>query len=149
MFQRMKFFVSLAIVVSLSGCASSTYFAQHSSNSHEATVYVIREHAEPIAWNMNILVDNKKAASVANHSFVRFSVPAGQHRFAFDWPILAASPTVRANISFKGGETRYFVVSGTSRVTGFYVVVLVTTQSTRVVEVTREDGEKLIQQLKK
>jgi hypothetical protein len=145
----MKFLVCLIAFVSLSGCASSTNFAQHSPNAHEATVYVIREHAEPLAWNMNILVDNKKAASVANHSFVKFSVPAGEHRFGFDWPILAASPTVRANISFKGGETRYFVVSGKSRLTGVYLFVIVTTQSTRVVEVAREDGEKLIQQLKK
>jgi len=145
----MRFIVGFCAVALLSGCASSTCFAQHSPNANEATVYVIREHAEPIAWNMNILVDKKKAASVANHSFVKFSVPGGQHAFAFDWPILAASPTVRANIAFKGRETRYFVVSGTSRVTVFYVVAIVTTQSTRVVEVTAAEGEKLIQQLKK
>jgi hypothetical protein len=145
----MKSLVGLVAIVSLSGCASSTYFAQHSSNPHEATVYVIREHAEPLAWSMNILVDNKKAASLANHSFVKFSVPAGEHRFGFDWPILAASPSVRPNIGFKGGETRYFVVSGLSRVTGVYLFVILTTQSTRVVEVARQDGEKLIHQLKK
>ena len=145
----MKFLVSLIAVVSLSGCASSTYFAQHSPNVNEATVYIIREHAEPIAWNMNILIDKQKAASVANRSFVKFSVPAGDHNVAFDWPILASSLTVRAKIPFKGGETRYFVISGMSRVTGWYLVVIETTQSTRVIEVTKADAEKIMQRLKK
>ena len=144
-----RFVVGFFAVVLLSGCASSTYFAQHSPNTRETTVYVVREHAEPIAWNINILVDGKKAASLANKSFVKFSASAGRHHWAFDWPLLAASPSVRADIDLRGGQSHYLVVTGEARVTGVYLFVFVTTQSLHVFEVPQADGEKMIQRIKK
>jgi hypothetical protein len=134
----------------LSSCVSSTtYFPQHSQNPSEATVYIIRQHAHPGTCAIDVFVDSRLAATVADHSFSKFSVPAGQRRFTFRWPPICTKEPVSANIDIKGGQTRYFVVSGTSRISGFYVVVLTVKQTTQVAEVTAAKGQRLIEELKR
>lgn len=144
----MKFLFSLRVLLLSAFIPSTTYSAQHLSNPNEAIVYIIRQHAHPGMCAIDVLVDSRLAASLADHSFGKFSVPAGQHRLTFRWPLICTKEPVSANIDIKGRQTRYFVVSGTSRITGFYLVVLTVKQTTQVAEVTPAEGERLIQQLK-
>ena len=98
---------------------------------------------------IDVLVDTRLAATIADHSFAKFNVPAGQHRLAFRWPLFCTKEPVSGNISIKAGQTRYLVVTGDQKISGFYIIVTTVKQTTQVAEVTPAEGERLIQQLKR
>jgi hypothetical protein len=97
---------------------------------------------------IDVLVDSRLAATIANHSFAKFNVPAGQHRLTFRWPLFCTKEPLNGNIGIKADQTRYLVVSGDQKISGFYVIVTTVKQTTQVVEVTPAEGQRLIQQLK-
>ncbi len=98
---------------------------------------------------IDVLVDSRLAATVANHSFAKFSIPAGQHRLTFRWPLFCTKDPLSGNIDIKAGQTRYLVVSGEQKISGFYIIVTTVKQTTQVAEVTPAEGQRLIQQLKR
>jgi len=135
----------------LAGCASTAYRPLNPPNEQEAIVLIIRQRAEPTAWNLDVTVDGERAAAVSNNSHVKFSVPAGKRTIQFGWPKLAAKVNLERVLEFKGGETRYFLVSGTTRLTGASPVhqgmMLAFTETLQFVELSPSHGEQLLREM--
>lgn len=98
---------------------------------------------------IDVLVDSRLAATVADRSFAKVRIPVGRHGLTFRWPLFCTKDPLNASIGIKAGETRYLVVTGDQKISGFYVIMMTVKQTTQVVEVTPAEGERLIQQLKR
>ena len=109
---RVLFVVSALLL--LVGCASTTTTSVplNPENDKEAVVYIIRERVAPYLLALEVQVDGKQAASLANKSFCAFSLPAGERRLFLQWPAGSLQPdTFEVKLDLRGRETRYFLVA--------------------------------------
>jgi hypothetical protein len=135
----------------LAGCGSTTYRPLNPPNNQEAIVVIIRQRAEPTAWNLYVAATFSPSTSLPNNSHARFSLPAGRHTIRFFWPRLAAGVNLEKALEFKGTETRYLLVSGSSRMTGtspaYQGVTLHFAETLRFVELPPSAGEQLLRDM--
>lgn len=111
-----RIIVALLALVN-AACATSTYLPLNPPNPKQAQIYMIREYAEPAAWNFWVDVDGKRAASLSNGSFAAFSVDLGVHRLSFEWPLFASYiPKAERDVNFSQSTTYYFLVEGNASV---------------------------------
>lgn len=130
-----------------SACASTTSMPLNAPSANETTVYFIRQHAEPSAWNLNVSIDGTKVASVANRSYVAFSAPSGTHALALTWPLLAGGADVSGNVTLAAGQAQYFVMSGRVAVGGHTADGTIVNSSLQVREIAPAAGKALIESL--
>ena len=107
------FFVAFLLFL-IVGCASTTTTSipLNPENDKEAAVYIIRERVAPTALGLEVHVDGKQAATLANQSFCAFSLSAGEHGLFFQWPAGSLQPdTFETKLNLRGRETRYFLVA--------------------------------------
>jgi len=109
---------------------------------------VIRQRAEPTAWNLWIYLNEEKVASVSNNSYVAFAAPAGHQTLVFKWPPLAAQVKLDAPVEFSPGETRYFEVTGRLKATGTGYNVIYVNESIQLVELSPAAGKQLVANMK-
>lgn len=142
----MKLIILSVLTLVLTGCASQSYSPIGTPDPSKAIVHVVRERAEPTAWNMYVDVDGQRVGSLADSSTVAFTATAGERKFLFSWPILAGSVKLEAPITLNAGSTYYFVVSGrlNNRVTGGYGVTIHSTHSLDLFQVPDDVGRQLV-----
>ncbi|WP_375773178.1 DUF2846 domain-containing protein [Archangium gephyra] len=136
--------IILLLCVLVSGCATSTYFKQNPPNEKEALVYFIRKRAEPTAWQIYVFVDGQQAASLANASYTRFSVPAGRRSIRLEWAsFMAGGADIKnTDFDFRGNDSRYFLIEGSTSVGAYNY-----SQTTRLSEISPVHGEMLVREL--
>ena len=140
----------LAIVILLalaSGCATTTYAPVPKDESGTSAVF-IRQHAEPTAWNVAVLIDGTKAASISNSSYSQFSVEPGRHLVAVHWPALSGQVDVAGEVEFPRNQTSFFLLTGKSRLTGTGYHALYFSMSTALVSLHRNEAETLLHEMK-
>lgn len=129
------------------GCATTTYAPAPKGESGTAAVF-IRQNAEPTAWNLSVLIDGTKAASISNGSYSRFSVEPGRHMVHVHWPALSSQVDVSGQVDFPKDQTSYFLLTGKSRLTGSGYHALYFSMSTAFVPLTKNEAEPLLQEIK-
>jgi hypothetical protein len=105
----------------LGGCASTTeaFLSHNPMNEREASVQFIRPNLVPYAFVLEIYVDDKKAATLANLSEISFSVPAGNQKIDIVWVTGSlAVGSINTRLAFKGNESRHFLVTDRSKILG-------------------------------
>jgi hypothetical protein len=115
----MKKIIVILLMLINAACSTSTYMPLNPLNAKQARVYVIRDYAEPTAWNLWVDVDGKRAASLSNRSFAAFSADLGTHQFLFDWPPVASSVQLDTTIDLHESKNYYFVIKGRAALTGY------------------------------
>jgi hypothetical protein len=147
-------FALLALV--LSGCATTTYApptppiskpdATTASTSVTAntSVVFIRERAEPTAWNVSVLIDDKKMASIANKSFSSFEVQPGKHSFKIDWPTLAGQKDLNGDLEFAPNETAYYLITAHYTFTGVSGGAITYNTSVALLPLTQPEAQKIL-----
>jgi hypothetical protein len=143
----MKHSAIVMLLALASGCATTTYAPAPNADSGPSVVF-IRQHAEPTAWNVAVLVDGTKAASISNNSYSRFSVEPGRHLVTLHWPALSSQPDASAQVEFPKNQTLYFLVTGSSRLTGTGYHTLIFSSSTALVPIQRTQAEALLDEMK-
>lgn len=105
-------FAVLLLLLGACVSTSTTQLPLHPGNDNEAIVHIIRGSVVPYLYGLEVSVDGKPAAVVANQSFSSFSVPVGEHTFFLQWPKgTLQKDTAELARAFKGRETRYFLVA--------------------------------------
>lgn len=142
----MRAIAVVLVAVALTGCVSFNYVKPHAPSPDEATVYLIRQSAQPYIWKLNVFLDQQKVAAVANRSYVVFQFPAGDHALHAEWPPLADEAKTDGTVSLKAGGTQYFVITGSvgdykRRFKGYLPSTL------KINETSQADGEALLKQL--
>jgi len=145
---------SLAVLGTiLSACAMTASLPLNPPSETEAVVYLIRERAEPTAWNLGVYLDGTQVASLANNAYVAFSVPVGKKQLLLKWPPLAGKAQLETPVEFKPKQTRYLVVTGQVRLGGVSSAYQGTTlhwnESLQMIEVPSSIGEQLLGKLGK
>jgi len=148
-----RFRLLAIIAILLSACSTTATLPLNSPSETEAVVYLIRERAEPTAWNLGVYLDGAQVASLANNSYVAFSVPVGKKQLLLKWPPLAGKAQLETPIEFQPKQTRYLVVTGQVRLGGVSSAYQGTTlhwnESLQMIEVPSSIGEQLLGKLGK
>ena len=140
--------LALVILLALaSGCATTTYAPTPKAESGTSAVF-IRQNAEPTAWNVAVLIDGTKAASISNSSYSHFSVEPGRHLVAVHWPALSGQVDVSGEVEFPKDQTSFFLVTGRSRLSGAGYHVLYFSLSTALVPLKKSEAEALLSEMK-
>ena len=152
-------FFAVVLLPWLASCASTstTQLPLNPANESEATIHILRERVSPFLYGLEVLVDGKKAAVLANASQVAFSVPTGEHRLLLQWPSgTLEKDTLEAVMTLKGRETHYFLVhkdalrsahSSDSAPAIFVAVWYSKFHVMKLMELRPEEGEALMQKL--
>jgi hypothetical protein len=145
-------FTLLAVV--LTGCATTTYAPSSSPipattntampGASNTSAVFIRERAEPTAWNVAVLIDDHKVASISNRSFSSFVVQPGKHSFKIAWPFLAGQIDLKGNIEFLPSETAYFLITGKYTFTGASAGAIQYNTSVALIPLNRTEAEKIL-----
>lgn len=143
----MRLLLALAVAC-LSACASSSYRPINSNNPTQAAVYIIRQRAEPTAWNLWVYLDKEKVASLSNKSYVAIGASPGEHTLLLDWPPTASSVKLDVPLTLVPGTARYFEVMGRVQMTGMDYKKMHFNESIQFVELAAEAGKSLIDSLK-
>ena len=117
----MKKIAVTLIIVLLSGCATlaegPSY--QESRPADEdpnlATIYIYRKYAEPTAWGVNIIVEEKKIASLNQQGFTWHRVGPGLVNIKAVWPALSGQKEGDLQFTAKSGEEYYVELTGQSK----------------------------------
>jgi len=114
----MKIFsvIFLSLII-LSGC-STTSSAPDIKSADRASITLIRERAEPLAWNVGFSMDEKEYVSLSNSSYSTFYVSPGEYKFGFDWPFLAAQIGLEGGLSISPNSENFFVLTSAYQTTG-------------------------------
>lgn len=105
----------------LTGCATghsmpaSAVPPAAAPDSGFALVYVIRDNAQPTAWSATVRVDGLRVAGLAQKSYTRVYVAAGDHRVGVSWNRLSGQLTYSSPFRAVSGRTYYMMVRGVSR----------------------------------
>jgi hypothetical protein len=136
--------LSFVATIALTGCVSSTYVTRRDPDPADAKVYLIRQSAQPYAWNLYVFLDRQKVASISNHSYVTFAFPAGEHALHAEWPRMAGNVRVDGTMTLKPGATYYFVITGSVGIDaphGHWRTTL------EIAQTSQPDGEALLKKL--
>lgn len=108
-----RLFLIVTVGIYVSGCATQgEYLELHPKNDKEAIVDIFRDSIKPYRFDLEIFVDGKIANSVSDNQSTDFSIPIGKHQLLLKWEPVALSPgSIKADVQFKPGEHRYFVVT--------------------------------------
>ncbi len=110
----------------------------------QAKLFIIRDQAEPLLFPANILLDDKKAVSLWQHSYAEISVASGAHQLGIHWFLLAKQPDYDRDVRLASGRTYYFVVDSHVRLAGNYGVGLRLVSTNGVREIPEQEATVLI-----
>jgi|GEM_PF-5328180 len=143
-----QLFIGFLLCALMSGCATTAYAPNAAEVADAATVYFIRERAEPTAWNLWIYVDEAKLASLADNSHVVVKVKPGKRALALKWPPLAGQKDLKETLSIEPNTTAYYVIAADFSNIRPLGGVLVSDRSMGIAAVTKEEADRVIGQLK-
>jgi hypothetical protein len=138
---------AVLVLALLSGCATTTYAPSPHSDSSGTTAVFIRERAEPTAWNVSVLIDGEKMASIANRSSATFDVKPGKHSFKIDWPALAGQLDLIGDVEFSADEPSYFLITGNYEFTGMAYKAIQYNTTVALIRLSRAEGEQILSEL--
>ena len=94
--------------------------------SERGNLVIIREHAEPMMFDVSVLIDGKKAVSLKQKQYAVLNIAPGQHFLKSRWPMLSGQKGYELSIEIVDGETYYVAIHGLSRLgimeTGFVIL---------------------------
>lgn len=139
----------LLLFASIGGCGTAIY-APEVGGENISTVTFIRQRAEPTAWNVDVYIDKKKYASIANESFATFLVKPGAHRFEILWPFLAGQVDLDGDLNFDKGKHHYYLITADYTITGSRLVpvmgvAIYYNSSVGLIPLEKSQAEKIIQ----
>ena len=121
MFTSVKIFgVALCLSV-LTGCMSNAQgprYSKSKATQHKpghATLYILREHAEPTFWGATIYIDGKEVVTLKQHGFTWAYVKPGYRYITAVWPLLSGQREAFFSLNVVEGKTYYLELEGISR----------------------------------
>lgn len=146
--------IIFSLVLVLSGCATTTYAPSSPlttdtslSGASATSAVFIRERAEPTAWNVAVIIDDKRMASISNRSFSSFEVQPGKHSIKIDWPALAGQLDLKGDIEFSPNETTYFLITADYTFKGVSAGAIAYNTVVALIPLTRTEAEKILEEL--
>jgi hypothetical protein len=79
-----------------------------------ATVFIIRDHAEPTYWPADILLDKKLVVTLQQQYYTKILVTPGKRKFAAKWPYGSQQEEAYLTLNVSQGETYYIELTGVS-----------------------------------
>src|SRR3569623_1601995 len=111
----------------LSGCATVAQGPSYSQAralktiSGYATVYVLRDYAEPTAWGAKIHIDGTPVATLNQKGFTWVYVKPGNKDIKAVWPGASSLKDSAISVETVAGKTYYIELTGVSQMTDFTV----------------------------
>ena len=147
-----KILSALLLVTSIShlaGCATTVSEQSREPSPTDGQITLIREHAEPTAVNLFVLIDDQKTASIKNKSYATFPVAEGSHTLQLAWPPLVASEKEFPHqIKIGANQHKYYSVSQNVSMMDANALQVKATEPLRINELNAEDAEHMISKLK-
>jgi hypothetical protein len=89
-----------------------------------ATVYVLREYAEPTAWGANIQIDGKPVADLNQGGFTWIYIKPGKTEIKAVWSGMSSQKDSFISIDTEAGKTYYVELTGVSQLTGVTLTMM-------------------------
>ena len=133
----------------LVGCATTVSEQTHASSPTDGKITLIREYAEPAAFNISVSIDDQKVASIKNKSHATFSVSEGSHILKLEWPPLVASEKdFPDRIKMGANEHKYYKISQNVSALDANALTVKATEPLMIKELSAKDAEGIISKLK-
>ena len=135
--------LSIGFALALAGCATSVSVPD-STDENAARIYVIRQRAEPTAWNLGVSIDGKEVASLSNNSYATFKTPSGEHTVSLTWPFLAGQVGLSGRLNFDAKGSHYYVVASRYDFPGFKNNAMLINKSISLIEITKTEADDIL-----
>jgi hypothetical protein len=106
-----------------------------------ALVYIIRDYAQPTAWDATVRLDGTRIAGLQQKSYTRVYVAAGDHFIELSWNRLSGQIRYGSDFHVVAGRTYYLAVEGVSRMDATTI-----TMGSRLRQVDTASGEAALAQ---
>lgn len=117
--------ISISVLfMSVIGCASvaegPAYSVAKAKENKEgyATLYILREYAEPTAWGATIHIDGKEVSTLNQGGFTWVYAKPGKRDITAVWPGLSGQKDSKILLELAKGKKYYVDLTGVSRLSG-------------------------------
>ncbi len=111
----------------------------------KATIYVYREHAEPIKWGTTIFFASAEVATLSEGAFTWAYVSPGALLIRVTWPALSGQKDAQLQLLIEPDHTYFLEVKGISRGFGVGIGFIVTRIGSSLNEVNPEVAPDIIE----